>query len=487
VCARVGTGLRRRGETGYARHRRPLLLGAPSRRLAVTTVLSAMVFLLGLQGAAHADLFAITEVGTPNGGIDLARFAVGSGASESLPSGVNTNSDDLHPALSPDGTKLAYWSNGGATGTTRIVVVNLATGTSADLLNAFDALTIQPDDPSWIDDGHVAIGRAHQMAGGSFLAHATPIDVTSFPNGPFARGNNDFMLGTFPANGRTLDFERRLVPAPNAIVTVAGVRATVSGVGQVVLEGESAHLGVGNSGGNTASYDHPTVSPSAGVIVMQHGGITNNNLRLQELIFTDLNLQHPTALPNIIDEFSSSETRPEFSVDGRYLGFVRQVKTSNPRLFVWDIDTQLLVNPVGIDLGPLPFDAAAQALLLTDGNVAIGSQPLILNSSIFANGLISFNLAALSNIGIIVQKVIGHTRVLGRPGPRLRFLGRVPLGQFRRGHGVIRWSRRVNGKRLPRGRYQITLRSVTKSGSVRDLGRPVLVRISAPPLHHPAH
>jgi hypothetical protein len=476
--------LRRRSETGRARRRWPLMLRAAStRRLAVAAGLSAIVFLVVLQGAASADLFAITEVATPTGDINLARFAVGSGAPESLPSGVNTDAFDLHPALSPDGTKLAYWSDAPGEGTSRIVVVNLATGSSADLINAFDALAIQPDDPSWLDDRHVAIGHAHHTSGGSFLAGATPIDVTSFPTGPFARGV-DFGFGTFAANGRTLDFERRVVSPNNQVVTVAGVRASLNGVGQVVL-GNGARLGLGPGAGNISSFGHPTVSPSAAVIVVQHGGFAPSDPDLQELMFTDVNLLHPTELPHIVNVFNSTETRPEFSSDGRYLGFVRQTKTADPRLFVWDTDTQLMVNPDGIDLGPLPPDTDAPGLLREDGSVAIGNQPLILNSSILGNGLISFRLPSFSNIGIIVQKVIGRTRVLGRPAPRLRFLGRVPLGQFRRGHDAVRWSLRVNGKRLAPGRYQVTLRSVTKAGSVRDLGRPKLVRISAPPPHHP--
>lgn len=450
------------------------LRAGAGRRLAVCVAVAASVFLVVLQGAASADLFAITEVAGPAGDIDLARFAVGSGVRQSLPSGVNTNAFDMHPALSPDGTKLAYWSDSFADGTTRIVVVNLATGVSADLLNAFDALATQPDDPSWLDDSHVVIGRAYQATGtGSFQAHATPIDVTSFPSAPFARGV-DFTLGTFTSTGRTLDFERRNVPATNQNVTVAGVRPSINGPGEVVTEGANAHLG----GGNSSSYDHPTVSRSAGVIVIQHGGAFNNDPQLQQLVFTDTNLQHPTPLPNIVNALGQSVTRPEFSFDGRYLGFVRQGKAGNPRLFVWDTGTQLLVNPDGIDLGPAPSAATASAFLNDDGSVAIGSQPLILNSSIFPTGLITVNLAAFSNIGIIVQKVIGHTKVLGRPAPRLRFIGRVPLGRFRPGHGTVRWSRRVGSKRLAPGRYQITVRSVTKAGLVRDLGRPKLVRIS---------
>ena len=101
-----------------------------------------MAFLVVLGGAAQADLFAITEVVNPGGDTDLARFVVGSGVRQSLPNSINTGAFELHPALSPDGTKLAYWSDSPALGTTRIVVVDLAAGTSADLLNAFDALEI---------------------------------------------------------------------------------------------------------------------------------------------------------------------------------------------------------------------------------------------------------------------------------------------------------------------------------------------------------
>ena len=93
-----------------------------------------MAFLVVLGGAAQADLFAITEVVNPGGDTDLARFVVGSGVRQSLPNSINTGAFELHPALSPDGTKLAYWSDSPALGTTRIVGVDLAAGTSADLL-----------------------------------------------------------------------------------------------------------------------------------------------------------------------------------------------------------------------------------------------------------------------------------------------------------------------------------------------------------------
>ena len=90
---------------------------------------------------------------------------------------------------------------------------------------------------------------------------------------------------------------------------------------------------------------------------------------------------------------------------------------------------------------------------------------------------LNLNLALPSNIGIIVQKVVGRTRVLGHPAPKLRFVGRVPLGHFGKGRSHIRWDRRVNGRVLAPGEYQITTRSLTPKGGIRDLGRPVLIRL----------
>ncbi len=49
---------------------------------------------------------------------------------------------------------------------------------------------------------------------------------------------------------------------------------------------------------------------------------------------------------------------------------------------------------------------------------------------------------AAALIGILVRRVVGHHRVLGHRAARLRLVGRVPLGRFRRGHGRIHWNGR---------------------------------------------
>jgi hypothetical protein len=76
-------------------------------------------------------------------------------------------------------------------------------------------------------------------------------------------------------------------------------------------------------------------------------------------------------------------------------------------------------------------------------------------------------------IGIFVVRVTGKRKLLGRTVPRIRQIGRVPLGATRKGRNRFRWNGKVNGKRLKRGTYLLTYRAlrrariVSTSGSIR--------------------
>jgi hypothetical protein len=76
-------------------------------------------------------------------------------------------------------------------------------------------------------------------------------------------------------------------------------------------------------------------------------------------------------------------------------------------------------------------------------------------------------------IGIFVVRVTGKRKLLGRSVPRIRQIGRVPLGKTRKGRNKFRWNGKVNGKRLKRGTYLLTYRAlrrtriVSTSGSIR--------------------
>jgi hypothetical protein len=140
------------------------------------------------------------------------------------------------------------------------------------------------------------------------------------------------------------------------------------------------------------------------------------------------------------------------------------------RLFVWDTATQLLLKPDGVD---------AQIPAESEGAIALEVHQLFGQTFVTA-GQVRFSLVAVSRVGIMVQRIVGTTRVLGHKAPKLRFVGRVPLGRFKEGpRHRVRWDRRVNGRELRPGRYLVTVRSVTRKGEVRDLGKPVHVRIPA--------
>ena len=52
----------------------------------------------------------------------------------------------------------------------------------------------------------------------------------------------------------------------------------------------------------------------------------------------------------------------------------------------------------------------------------------------------------------------------------------MPLGARGKGVDKIRWNGRVDGKFLPPGRYQITVRTFSR-GRMSDLSKPLLIRL----------
>jgi len=72
-------------------------------------------------------------------------------------------------------------------------------------------------------------------------------------------------------------------------------------------------------------------------------------------------------------------------------------------------------------------------------------------------------------VGIIVDRIGKHgvTRI-----------GRVPLGAHPRSKLGLKWDLKVAGKRLPAGRYRVTLRALDGHGNVLGLTKPATIRIA---------
>ena len=138
-------------------------------------------------------------------------------------------------------------------------------------------------------------------------------------------------------------------------------------------------------------------------------------------------------------------------------------------MLLWDSQTQTILNAPGADLGQISTS--------TSGSLSVYEQRVLSFTGITLTGLVNFNLLSSSGVGILVQRVIGHHKLFGHTVPTLKLIGRVPFGKFAKGRRHAHWNFAVNGKRLRRGTYQVTVRAVTPSLKIRDLGTPRIIHI----------
>jgi hypothetical protein len=112
-------------------------------------------------------------------------------------------------------------------------------------------------------------------------------------------------------------------------------------------------------------------------------------------------------------------------------------------------------------------------------NVGLYQTQVIKLAALPAPGTLRLDLADPSRVGLLVQRVTGHHKLLGRRVPTLKPAGRIPLGAFTRGRHTVHW--RARGLRS--GLYQFTPRALTRNGEVRDLGTPRIFRVRYVKVH----
>jgi hypothetical protein len=83
-----------------------------------------------------------------------------------------------------------------------------------------------------------------------------------------------------------------------------------------------------------------------------------------------------------------------------------------------------------------------------------------------------------TGIGIVIARVVGTRRLFARRIPRVRRVGRVPLGPARR-RNLFRWNGRVNGRRLAPGTYLLTFRALSRRGRIVAVSRSIRFRLTA--------
>ncbi|MEA2420915.1 MAG: hypothetical protein QOF55_14 [Thermoleophilaceae bacterium] len=426
------------------------------------------VALAAAAPTARADIIAASDSISTDGSLDIALVDINTDTHLTLPAGVNTSVDETRPSITPDGNRLVFVRGGG---TTRIVMVDLPTGQSADLFNGFEVASHTPLAPSITADGSVVFtgGRWRQVSGG-FQPYVTATDVTGFPTAPFPHtdlnldrvqtsdGTVDDVTATGSSIGSQVAFRAQFLANPSGLALATRTSAGLSGV---VRTGgaEFAHPVLGTPGGS------PTL------VFDEHGRSSD---RGKDIVFVAADLgtfgpATPTPLPPVVNG-PGDESRPAFTPDSRYLVFVRRTSDLHNRLFAWDTQTQTIVNTTGVNTG-------------SDNGFNFGSPSLYLrpvfklSDAVLRSGIVTFNVIQTTSVGILVQRVTGHHLLFGRRVPTLKPVGRVPLGHFKKGHGKTHWNLRVNGKPLPRGTYQVTPRTLAKNGKVTDLAKPVIIHL----------
>jgi hypothetical protein len=421
-------------------------------------LVAASLVLLFAAPAARADIFAVADAAAPAGraDADVGLVNASTGARLPLPSTVNTTGDEGHPSISSDGKKLALQRH--VSGTTRILLVSLPDGAVSDLFTGFEQASDPQFSPAISPDGTtVATGESFKTMSGELFPSLT---LTTVIAPPFTREQH-FTHYSLPAtgiaedpsiNGRAIAF--RIAQAGTHGQLVVGHRHQFSTLPLVDPAFDFQHPVVGSPGGSE-------------LLVYDRRSVSGTTFGAGDILFSNFGsgIGPAVFLPSLINS-PLDESRPAFSPDSRYLGFIRRGADGHERVFVFDNLTQTLINDAGADLGPV-----IQGIRNT-GNLSLYVRPLLKTTTLSASGLVGFDLIGPTRIGILVQRVVGKRKVFGKMVPKLAPVGRVPLGSFRKGHGKVRWNRRVGRRRLKPGRYQVTVRAVSSRGAVLDFGRP---------------
>jgi WD40 repeat protein len=408
--------------------------------------------------AARADIFAVADAAAPAGrtDFDVAMVDANTGARVSLPSSVNTTGDEEHPSISSDGKKLVLERH--VSGTTRILLVSLPDGAVTDLFTGFEQASDPQSSPAISTDGTlIATGESFRTMSGELFPSLT---LTAVSAPPFTRDQH-FTHYSLPAtglaedpsiNGRAIAF--RIVQSGTHGQIVVGHRSAFSTLPLVDPAFDFQHPAVGSPDGNE-------------LLVYDRRSVSGTTFGAGDIMFSNFGsgIGPSTFLPSLIDS-SLDESRPAFSPDSRYLGFIRRGSDGHERVFVFDNQTQTLVNASGADLGPVIQGVR------NIGNLRLFVRPLLKSTTLSSAGLVGFDALDPTRIGILVQRIVGKHKLFGKSVPKLAPVGRVPLGSFKKGRGHVKWDGRVNGRKLKAGRYQVTVRAVSPKGAVLDFGKP---------------
>jgi hypothetical protein len=446
--------------------------------------------------ASAAGLIAAYERYENGKGFELGLVNVSTGAALTLPAGVNTADDELHPALTPDGrylifmrTRLLPKLNGDIvppperslhvldrqTGAvTPLTTLGKGAGPNVFLQGSttFLGLGVEPTPCCTFADGSVfqfALGAASldgAVAGG---LSRDSVELEAVPAGQRLEVTHGVAGVRFPPTGSSASLRGRYL----------GLAFVDPNSG--ALQKGQAHISTSSSttdplvfGGPGTPASHPV--PRAGDNYVALDLANGEDADIQTLSFPGETALTPA--PPAINT-AAAERMPAWSPDSLRLGFVRT--TAGRRsvgLFDATPGIQTVVNPV-LDIGPEAPSPQTRAYQSTWGGLSLADAGPAEVPAVTCSGSCTATLAGstagkvvlkprvsltspLQRIGIFVVRVTGKRKLLGRTVPRIRAVGRVPLGKTRKGLNRYRWNGKVEGRRLKPGTYLLTYRALLR-------------------------
>jgi hypothetical protein len=459
------------------------------RRLVTLVACAAVVLAVALPATASAaGLVAAFDRYETGKGFEIGLVNVSTGASIPVAAGVNTTADELHPSLSRDGRYMLFER------------MQLLPKLNGDIVPPTQRTVFMLDRQTGIITS-LATGDG-APAGASFAHRATRTVVWGVQPGccimkfqavnadNTISGSTGFPFGFAPAPaGQVLD-------ATHAEMSDGPTNATISWIVSDTNTGGLLNAGTtivglregpdprADFGSVDTPVSHPTPRRGDGYIAMDR--TSGGDADIQTISFPAETALTPAPAPITS---TAPERIPAWSPDGLQLGFVRTTE-GRRRLAIFDLTPglQTIVNPP-IDIGadaPSPQTRAFQSswggLSLAESSAldipavtCTGSCITSLQSSLSTVPLkprVS-TTTSIQRIGIFVVRVKGKRKLLGRKVPRIKQVGRVPLGKTRKGRNLFRWNGKVDGRKLKPGTYLLTFRAlrrervVSTSGSVR--------------------
>jgi hypothetical protein len=462
------------------------------------------------SSAAAAELQAAYEQHVPGQGFEIKLINAATGAARTLPAGVNTAADELHPALSPDGRHLVFTRmqlqaqfNGNIVvpAARSLIQVDLQTGAQTNLgtatgatFTAFGstpelAFGVPAETPSTPrQEGATRVARS--LVGSDQQDVFADVAATNLDTVHAASIRNLFSenitgQGCQPCSAtRTARYLGLAYHDPATGALQNGV-VRLSLVGMFGVFSSINTFSVLHFGSATAPAGHPVARPGDGYVAFHQ--LLGSNADIQGLLYP--RVTQPEAANGTGMRTSLHERMPAWSPDGSKLGFVRTALTGSRLLLIYDSTPGIQAVSAPITLGAQASTPQLRQIQDVYGGLSLANIPAAPATSCGSTCVSSLNRGTLTlsptvtkvisgqSIGIFVVRRTGGTRtILGVKQPRIKVIGRVPLGKTKKGTNRFRWDLRVNGKRLKPGRYLLTYR-LLRGGAVTTTSDSIPFRV----------